>query len=459
MGNPFDDGNGEHGQKARVVRPNPKCTGCLHYEGAHTACLQSLSPNECGAGDEPETGYAPIIPDAQAYTDWRHKRGVAYNAPTAQAVTGTKTEGPAYQLQILGDSMVTLSERPDMAKSNDVKKGGAAAAVAMPKTTPQAPKVSDAHPAVQAFKRKQMSAPLSTMAAHKAKTAGGGKIFHASALAEHLGAKPAEIEGHAVQSQHASHFVQKIRAAYGDKTKNLTDGQIRSAYHSKNLLHSEQQEVIKALFVDLIKGGDAGCVVGHTSKGKPIHSHGKGAEAYDEEECREAGDVHDDIADRIQSAMWAQGKGQAHHTTRKYLQGIASHHRNVALDARDRGYKLSQERFEKERKKNAKKDAPPATAMMAPPFARSQGVNLSNNPTDAEIAKAMMAGGGANALTASGMATRPLNVGGVPGTMNLGLPEAEGQVTIPVEKPAERKPNLVVGGVQSAAFDLLHYKP
>jgi hypothetical protein len=87
---------------------------------------------------------------------------------------------------------------------------------------------------------------------------------------------------------------------------------------------------------------------------------------------------------------------------------------------------------------------------------KSMGVVLSNNPTDAEIAKAMMAGGGAGALSTSGLLAPMMRV---QETMTFGLP-AEGETVEISEAPkAEQKPKFqqTVGGNLSAAWDLGNY--
>lgn len=44
----------------RQITPNPKCNGCLHYETHRIACLVGLMPQNCGNGEEPHLGYAPL---------------------------------------------------------------------------------------------------------------------------------------------------------------------------------------------------------------------------------------------------------------------------------------------------------------------------------------------------------------------------------------------------------------
>ena len=91
--------------------------------------------------------------------------------------------------------------------------------------------------------------------------------------------------------------------------------------------------------------------------------------------------------------------------------------------------------------------------------AEKGGTVLSNNPTDAEIAKALMAGGGAGALTLGGTVAPPSYVhprGDVLSAMSYGLPAMGSEVEVTPEAPAPTKPRFpqTVGGVQSAAWDL-----
>lgn len=101
------------GQMATVVPPNKKCVGCFHYETNRVMCLKGLAPKSCGAGADPEQGYAPMMPDAQSYQEWRQKKGLEFTAPTAQAGKKEKDargKGPSYSVEVLGDSKVHKSE-------------------------------------------------------------------------------------------------------------------------------------------------------------------------------------------------------------------------------------------------------------------------------------------------------------------------------------------------------------
>jgi hypothetical protein len=58
------------GRVAQEVTPNPKCHGCLHYDGQAGrtgACTIGLRPWLCGDGGAAEIGYAPITHGAGTY--------------------------------------------------------------------------------------------------------------------------------------------------------------------------------------------------------------------------------------------------------------------------------------------------------------------------------------------------------------------------------------------------------
>lgn len=97
------------GQMATIVPMNKKCAGCLHYETNRTACMKALAPKSCGSGSDPEQGYAPMMPDAQAYQEWRQKKGMKFTTPPAQAGKKDKNKGPSYSVHVLGDHAGTLS--------------------------------------------------------------------------------------------------------------------------------------------------------------------------------------------------------------------------------------------------------------------------------------------------------------------------------------------------------------
>lgn len=568
---------------ATRVAPNKKCNGCLHYEMQNQLCLAALQPESCGDGSEPETGYAPLIPDAQAYKDWRSKRMHRYSAPTAQADAGPMPKGPSYKLEVIGDSTVTKSVPLVIAKAknharvhglprtpgthgvnredyhaphgtyeirahrkgiqatyrrkgssrmsfvaagngpevhgailahhqrrsgrtmkestmksmkpkcskcsglmkNDkcmkcgsyAMKGGKPAthevrtagvkqamhairtggpAMEKPKTLGDrirsvfgkaAPAAAPAAPpkataAVQAVKTRMMSAAPNEVAHGKAKQAGGGKVFHSSKLAATAGVPHDTIKQHAVESQHSGHFVQHVRSTYGEKVKHLTDGQIRSAYHSMNLQHSIRPNLAKALGVAKSHAAKKVTTVGHTTTGKPIHSNGHGADSYSEDDHRDAGEVHHDLAERMRNA--AHGgtyKGTAHHAARKYLMACADHHSNIGSAHNRKASEMANARYEKMRAKDA----------------TNKGFGFSANPSDAEIAKAIMATGGQ--LSAGAMLQAPVNIKTLPDSLfqTFEFPEAEEQVAEVVDEPLRKdEPRFenTVGGVPSAAWDL-----
>jgi hypothetical protein len=58
------------GRVAQEVTPNPKCRGCLHYDGQAGrigACTIGLRPWLCGDGEAQDVGYAPIGKGAGTY--------------------------------------------------------------------------------------------------------------------------------------------------------------------------------------------------------------------------------------------------------------------------------------------------------------------------------------------------------------------------------------------------------
>lgn len=290
-------------------------------------------------------------------------------------------------------------------------------------------------PVLHAVRTRQMKNPSPASQA-KARQAGGGKVFSHSSLAQHAGVKPENIADLAHASQHVHDFHNKVRKEFGDKVKHLTSAQIRSAYHSTGLEHS-----LTIADLDLIKAHKAGKrhVVGHTSTGKPIHSDGHMAEGLKGEEHSEAGELHESISQRLSDAAFGHtfggGRGKLPAAAHKYLMGLSDHHRELA-----RRHRASY----------------PEGSMLTPiapaePFGKS----LPNNPTDAEIAKAMMSGGGAGALISSGHLNAPMNFGVDTSSTTYGLPAVVEKVELQ-EEPKKEAPRRapIVGGVLSAAWDL-----
>jgi len=339
-------------------------------------------------------------------------------------------------------------------------------------------------PILHEVRRRHMQNP-SSASQYKAAQAGGGKVFSHKHLAAHVGMKPEHIADLAHASDHVHDFHNKVRAEFGDKAKNLTSGQIRSAYHSTGLMHSMNPDVSKGLKwaphpqsggvkarapggghfhvhlhgtqskvglfhkpklagmmhigdfesaghakaaaeshglsskkalttmdLDLIKAHKSGkrCVVGHTSSGKPIHSDAHGAEGYTEDEHREAEEIHRDIGERLSDAahgVTSYGpRGKLPHAARKYLGDIAQKHNLLGRRHGKTAMDHSSARYAKERS---------ATGVLEPQAflsdaAKSLAVSLSNNPTDADIAKAIEAGGGGEALVESMEVRAPMNV-------------------------------------------------
>lgn len=293
-------------------------------------------------------------------------------------------------------------------------------------------------PVLHAVRSRQMKNP-SAVSQLKARQAGGGKIFSHSSLAEHAGVKPEQIADLAHASNHVHEFHNKVRQEFGDKVKHLTSAQIRSAYHSTGLEHS-----LTIADLDLIKAhkhGKRHCL-GHTTSGKPIHSDGHMAESLQGEEHEEAAEVHGDIASKLQKIAnpWGSMSGDSKlgHASRKYVQQLAEHHQ-----------KLSSRHRETANKHRMEKNKLTGLVDLSPmPFGKSA-------PTDAEVAKAMMAGGGAGALVGSGYVNAPLNLGVNTSSLDYGLQTRAELVEVKEEaKPEPKRRTPIVGGVLSAAWDL-----
>lgn len=419
----------------------------------------------------------------------------------------------------------------------DIRKAAAANVIHLPAgpVAQMKPKTPAGHsPVLAAVRKRQMDNP--SPAAHaKARQAGGGKMMSHTTLAQHAGVKPEAIADLAHGSQHVHDFHNKVRAQFGDKVKHLTSGQIRSAYHSTGLMHSmTATTTLTKSDLNLLKAHKHGkrCCIGHTSNGKPVHSDAHGAEGLNIEEHREAGQMHDDLAQRLSDAAYGYGgmgssRGKLPPTAFKYLQGIAEHHRLIAA----RHHKTASLRENGMQGITAPKPAEPfgkslsfahvkdqghhiavaphglyrihagagehhviyhpksgskvnvgkvsgiqgranslsaavkladAHHMKMTTSKKSEGVRLNNSPTDASIAKAMMAGGGAGALVHGGLVLSPLNVEPAEAlrhTMELGLPSTGAVVEIRPEPEKEKEPKYkpMVGGVSSAAWDLTNY--
>jgi hypothetical protein len=91
------------------------------------------------------------------------------------------------------------------------------------------------HSPLMAEVRKQMMTAPHPDSKLKAVQHGGGSAFHHSKLSEAAGE---DVRKMALDSHHSDHFLQQVRAKHGDKVKDLSDGQIRSAYHTTGLRQS-----------------------------------------------------------------------------------------------------------------------------------------------------------------------------------------------------------------------------
>lgn len=105
---PEDETTGA-GTYATIVKPNAKCSSCLHYDANRTACMQALYPTSCGDGSKPETGYAPSIADPAINAAKKVVDGMKVSAPVAMIDAGSSNgnddTSAAGALQMLGDEV------------------------------------------------------------------------------------------------------------------------------------------------------------------------------------------------------------------------------------------------------------------------------------------------------------------------------------------------------------------
>lgn len=210
---------------------------------------------------------------------------------------------------------------------------------------------------------------------------------------------------------------------------------------------------------DLIKSHKKGepKVLGHTSTGKEVRTDAKGAEGFNEEEHNEAADIHSSIGQRISDVAYGYGGGGGYSSQRpgpaakKYLLSIAGKHSTLAARHNVTAQKHREMR-----------SAGSMAAMPAPiaPFGKSGALNVSNNPSDGEVAKALMNAGGANRLAMGGMLNAPMHLPVNRSAMAMDLPDDGELVKVVAEKKPEVSKALspTVGGNLSAAWDLGHYR-
>jgi hypothetical protein len=338
-------------------------------------------------------------------------------------------------------------------------------------------------PILAAVRKRQMDNPTPESQA-KARQAGGGKTFKHTALAEAAGVKPEAIADMAHQAHHVHEFYEQVRQKFGDKVKHLTSGQIRSAYHSTGLMHSmvPENDMQKALDFGTSnqdhaqahaphgiykihaasgthavqfhpKGGGSPKTLGQSHGGSRVQSFYeavKMANAHASRHAKKFGKSEDVEKGRIalRSGMpntfgTRGGPGPSEHRP------VGKHQCPRCKRPLGRGYSCG------------KCNDATGKMHMAVPVKKSLGAT--NNPTDADVAKAMMAAGGAGLLSVSGMVNAPLNVSlsqEARATVHAGLPDYgelvefvdDGQQSAP-EVPAQ-KSTPTVGGVLSAAWDL-----
>lgn len=96
-----------YGILATTVNPNPKCEGCLHYaanQGPTGVCQLGLRPFNCGDGDAPRIGYAPVVatgPDTAPD---------AVTSVQAPVVSGEPSREVAQKTVFLGEEYVGLAK-------------------------------------------------------------------------------------------------------------------------------------------------------------------------------------------------------------------------------------------------------------------------------------------------------------------------------------------------------------
>lgn len=98
------------GRVAQEVQPNPKCHGCLHYDGQGGrtgVCTIGTKPFMCGEGDDQMTGYAPIARGAGSYLPDMSNHSVQAREAETQFVSKLYGSGSTKPVQF---QTVTLGE-------------------------------------------------------------------------------------------------------------------------------------------------------------------------------------------------------------------------------------------------------------------------------------------------------------------------------------------------------------
>ena len=101
------------GRVAQEVQPNPKCNGCLHFDGQGGrtgVCTIGLRPWLCGEGDASDIGYAPISRGAGTYLPGMSSRSVqaphAGDQDASDLYGAGSTRGVQFQQVSLGEEHV-----------------------------------------------------------------------------------------------------------------------------------------------------------------------------------------------------------------------------------------------------------------------------------------------------------------------------------------------------------------
>lgn len=221
--------------------------------------------------------------------------------------------------------------------------------------------------------------------------------------------------------------------------------QAAHAHHMKRTAMGKSERMTDLLpeDLDLIKAhvSKRRHVIGHTSSGKAVTNDAHGADAFNREEHDEAAQLHSDLASRLSDAAYGfsnhMGPGNSQRklppAAFKYVNGLARHHEHIAARHRKTGYQLMDKQYAS--------GAMPKVEEIKP-FGKSLGTS------DAEIAAAMLNGGGAGSITQGGN----LRTG-----FTFGLPSAQQVVVKPAAPKAPEPKRITVGGCQSAARDLGTY--
>lgn len=444
---------------ATLINPNAKCNGCIHYHTNLKACQVGLQPAMCGDGSCPEKGFSPMAQNLSAFLKWRDKKGNFSESPTAQA--GQQGMDPAlsvaYGVQVLGDSWVT-------------KAGGGGLVVHIWRR--MSPEKRAAHVQRAIARHKKMGKPVS---AKKYSTMPPKEFF------QHM-AKKHKIGPYASKS-----FFKSMATDLGIDRKELVNIFANDLF-KQQMQQGESPILAKVKARGHLAGGHIGRKAGGLGQKVPPVTH-EGAATPMHALAAKLGVPHNELsilahgvkspqefASRLRSVHGE--KLRQHAVTDAQLHDAHSKHTGKQLlnslepdmeKADPKVLEMVKSILVKYGVTGQKGKQPPKPTIFvrqpvtggkvkqAPKAAKmvKSDVVLSNNPSDAEIAKAMAAGGGGGALTFGGMVAAPMDIDhGYVGT-SYGLPDATGFVKIEEEEEPKPPERLVhCGGVPSSAFDL-----